>query len=87
MKPFNFVGHTAYNSERFIEGTMECAVNQSKERGIDKKALKQYIKSYMQEIMRGKRFSRRVLNSFFVSEGVGFLSKMKFKLSYFKYYR
>ena len=73
--------------QQFLLMQLVCAVNQSKERGVDKKMLKQYVKSYMQDIMEGEHFSRQVVNNFLNSEGVGFLSRIKFKIAYFKYYK
>lgn len=73
--------------QQFLLMQLVCGINQSVERGVDKKQLKSYIKCYMQEIMEGNRFFRRVVNNFLTSEGATFLSKIKFKLSYFKYYR
>lgn len=73
--------------QQFLLMQLVCGVNQSKERGVDKKVLKQYIKSYMQDIMEGQHFSRQVVNNFLNSERAAFLSKIKFKLRYFKYYK
>ena len=64
--------------QQFLLMQLVCAINQSKERGVDRKQLKEYVKNYMREMMEGKRFSRNVVNNFLESEGVGFLSKIKF---------
>lgn len=66
--------------QQFLLMQLVCGVNQSKERGVDSKQIKQYVKNYMKGIMEGKRFSRDVVNCFLESEGAGFLSKIKFKL-------
>ena len=71
----------------FLLMQLVCGINQSKERGVDKKTLKDYVKNYMQEVMEGKRFSRRVINNFLASEGAGILSKVKFKLRNFNLYK
>lgn len=73
--------------QQFLLMQLICGINQSVERGVDKKQLKSYIKGYMQEIMDGKRFSRRVINNFLASEGAGILSKVKFKLRNFNLYK
>ena len=66
--------------QQFLLMQLICGINQSKERGVDKKQLKQCVKNYMKEIMNGERFSRKVVNNFLNSEGASFLSKIKFKL-------
>ena len=66
--------------QQFLLMQLVCGVNQSKERGVDSKQIKQYVKNYMKGIMGGKRFSRDVVNHFLEGEGAGFLSKIKFKL-------
>lgn len=71
--------------QQFLLMQLVCGINQSKERGVDKKTLKQYKRNYMLEIMEGKRFPRTVVESFLVSEGAGILSRIKFKLSYFNF--
>jgi glycosyltransferase involved in cell wall biosynthesis len=78
---------SAETMQQFLLMQLICGINQSEERGVDKKQLKSYIKGYMQEIMEGKHFSRRVVNNFLKSEGVGVLSKVKFKLQYFNLYK
>ena len=77
----------AVTLQQFLLMQLVCGINQSKERGVAKKILKQYVKNYMQEVMEGKRFSRQVVNNFLNSEGAGFLSKLKFKLKYVQYYK
>lgn len=70
--------------QQFLLMQLVCGINQSKERGVDKKQIKIYVKNYMEEIMCGKRFSRAVVNNFLKTEGAGFLSKIKFKIIYAK---
>lgn len=73
--------------QQFLLMQLVCGINQSKERGVDKKQINKNAEIYMQEIMCGKRFSKNVVNNFLNSEGVSFLSKIKFKILYAKIYR
>jgi glycosyltransferase involved in cell wall biosynthesis len=68
--------------EQFLLVQFVCGINQSKERGVDKQEIKKYKKEYMQTVMEGKAFSRQTVHNFLKSEGAGFLSKIKFKLSF-----
>ena len=71
--------------EQFLLMQLVCGINQSKERGVEGKEIKKLTKKYIQEIMGGKRFSKRVVNNFLNSENASFLSKIKFKINYSKY--
>lgn len=71
--------------DQFLLVQLVCGINQSRERGLDKKLLKAYAKAYMTDIMDGKRFSRRVVDNFLKSEGAGLLSRIKFKIFYAEY--
>ena len=73
--------------QQFLLMQLICGINQSQERGVDSRQIKQYVKNYMKEIMEEKRFSREVVKQFLKSEGVGLLSKLKFKWRYRKIYR
>ncbi len=73
--------------QQFLLMQLVCGINQSKERGVDKKQINKNVKNYMQEIMSGKRFSKSVINNFLDSEGASLLSKIKFKIFYAKIYR
>ncbi len=66
--------------QQFLLMQLICGINQSKERGIEKKKIKELTKNYMQEIMGGNKFSGEVVNNFLKSEGASFLSKIKFRL-------
>lgn len=68
--------------EQFLLMQLVCGINQAKERGANKKEIKELTKNYIKEIMKGKRFTRRVVNNFLNSENASFLSKIKFKINY-----
>ena len=70
---------SAETMQQFFLMQLICGINQSAERGVDRKQIKSYVKGYMQKVMEGKRFSRGVVNNFLKSEGVGLLSRLKFK--------
>ena len=71
--------------EQFLLMQLVCGINQAKERGANKKEIKELTKNYIKEIMGGKRFSKRVVNNFLNSENASFLSKIKFKIKYRKF--
>ena len=73
--------------EQFLLLQLVCGINQSRERGVDRALIRRYAKDYMRDIMGGKRFSHRVVDSFLKSEGAGLLSRIKFKICYFGFYR
>ena len=73
--------------EQFLLMQLVCGINQSKERGVNKGQINTFAKNYKQEIMLGKKFSRKAVNSFLKDEGAGFLSRIKFKIKYAKFYR
>ena len=68
--------------EQFLLMTLVSAIRLSNERGVDNKQIRESIRKYMKDIMEGNRFSYITVNNFLSSEGVGILSKIKFKLRF-----
>lgn len=73
--------------EQFLLLQLVCAINLSKEREMSKKQIKLYINEYIRSIMDGEKFSRKVVDAFLDGERASFLSRIKFKLCYAKYYK